>query len=94
MRRTALAFLSLLAVAGTAGCAAGYHHGRDTYGPEADVYYDGFYGPYPGGYWGDGGVFFYSDGHGGYRRDGDGHFRARAFEHGEHFRSGPMPHDH
>ncbi len=83
--------LLLISAAGAAlllaGCASegGYYGGAavgyDYYGP-SDAWYDGYYGPYVDGYWGDGGVFFYSTGRGDYRRDEGGHFRNREFDGG------------
>lgn len=97
-------FLLIGAAAGgllLAGCAdEGYYgagYGYDYYGPgygydyagPADVWYDGYYGPYVDGYWGDGGVFFYRDNDGHYRRDNDGHFRSHAFSGAQHFNATP-----
>lgn len=59
-----------------AGCASGGgYYGGAYYGqPYYDAYYDGFYGPFNGGYWGpDGLSFYYYDGRG-YRRDRGHHF--------------------
>jgi hypothetical protein len=57
----------------------GHRYYSDVSGPY-DVWYDGYYGPYVGGYWGDGGVFYYSDRHGGWLRDEGGHFRHDRWE--------------
>lgn len=74
-----------------AGCAStGYYggagYGYDYAGP-ADVWYDGYYGPYSEGYWGDGGAFFFraQDGH--VYRDRAGHFRDRSFAGAEIYHS-------
>jgi hypothetical protein len=83
------AALSVTACASDGGyVGAGY--GYDYVGP-ADVWYDGYYGPYVDGYWGDGGAFFYRDGDGHYRRDAGGHFRSHAFDGGQHFNAGHRP---
>jgi hypothetical protein len=70
--------LSLVAAAGAlslGGCADGYG-GRHFGGPGYDAYYDDFYGPYAGGYWGPDDVFMFSRDHGGhYERDEAHHFR-------------------
>ena len=52
-------------------------------GPYADVdfngYYDDAYGPFYGGYWGDGGIFYYADKDGRhFHRDTGHHFRSDA----------------
>jgi hypothetical protein len=56
-----------------------------------DVWYDGFYGPYVDGYWGDGDVFFYSDPHGGFLRDDAHHFRHERWEGARGFHAGRHP---
>jgi hypothetical protein len=84
-----------------AGCAdegyygAGYGYdysgpgyGYDYAGP-ADVWYDGYYGPYLDGYWGDGGVFFFRSSDGSFRRDGNGHFRSQSFSGATRYRASP-----
>jgi hypothetical protein len=76
------------------GCAdEGYYGGGVGYGYDyaapADVWYDGYYGPYVDGYWGDGGVFFFRDNDGSYRRDNDGHFRSHSFDGGRRYRASP-----
>ncbi len=90
-----LAALSLLAVTALAGCAADEGYGAGFYGPPygGGVYYDGYYGPYPGGYWGDDGFFYYDDGDGRFDRDEGHHFRHQAFEHSERFHA-DSGHDH
>jgi hypothetical protein len=40
-----------------------------------DVLYDGFYGPFHGGYWGADGHYWYLDSANAWQRDDDGHFR-------------------
>jgi len=73
-----------------AACTGPYHH----YGPagQYDVYYDGYYGNFAGGYWGPDGYFYYSDGHGSYRRDDDHHFRRDRFENGSPYHADQPPH--
>lgn len=88
MNRTAAA-LAVLVLMVTAGCETD-EYAADHYGPAPDVYYDGFYGDYPGGYWGDDGYFYYSDRRGGFDRDDGHHFHRRAFRGGRGFHS--LPH--
>jgi len=88
MHRLVLAAAAALTLAAATGCEARYH-GPPGY---ADVYYDGYYGPFAGGYWGDDGFFYYSNGHGGFDRDEGRHFHHRAFEHGQHFHADARPH--
>lgn len=67
------------------------HHGyAGGYGYDGsmDVWYDGFYGPYPGGYW-DGDVFVYHDRARGEIRDGAHHFRHGNFGGAQGFHSTP-----
>jgi hypothetical protein len=76
--RTFALIVSVLAAADLAGCAEYYDQGP--YGPyagvEYDAFYDGYYGPFNGGYWGPGGYFFYADRDGRrFHRDQAGHFR-------------------
>lgn len=87
--------LFLAAAAGmlaTAGCATSGYYGGVGYGynyaAPADVWYDGYYGAYTEGYWGDGGAFFFRGVDGRYYRDRDGHFRGQAFSGGQHFMAG------
>jgi hypothetical protein len=78
--------VSIVAVSGAAGLAGCAEYGPYAYGPPppyADVdfygFYDDYYGPFVGGYWGPGGDFYYWDrGHGKYRRDTGHHFRRDA----------------
>ena len=78
-----------------AGCAdegyygPGYGYGYDYYGP-ADVWYDGYYGPYNGGYW-DGDDFYFQDRDGGFRHDDGGHFSHSQFSGAQRFHSSPRP---
>ena len=74
------------------GCADdyGYRYGYG-YGGYAviepyDVWYDGFYGPYVGGYW-DRDIFIYRSPSGGFVRDDAGHFRHERFARAHRFRS-------
>jgi hypothetical protein len=79
MKARALLALSAIILL-TAGCADyDDRYAEGAPGPEYDVYYDGYFGPYPGGYWGDDGYFYYSDDHGGYLRDDAHHFRHERF---------------
>ncbi len=80
------AFASIAALAALTACTGPYHHRYDR---EAafDVYYDGYYGPYAGGYWADDGYFRFSDGHGGYRRDNERHFHRERFDRGSPYHS-------
>jgi len=66
----------------------GYYHGGFgyAYGAPMDVWYDGFYGPYPGGYW-DGDAFVYLDRSGAFGRDRGGHFRHERFHGAQGFRT-------
>ena len=80
----------MLAVSGCA-TGGGYYGGADygyNYTGPADVWYDGYYGAYTEGYWGDGGAFFFRGVDGRYYRDRDGHFRGQAFSGGQHFMAG------
>ena len=69
-----------------AGRGGGYSHAGvggpgDRYGPRSfEAYYDGYYGDYAGGRWGDDGTYYYRRGgrDGGYVRDEGGHFRRDA----------------
>jgi hypothetical protein len=56
-----------------------------------DVWYDGGYGAYTTGYWGDGDVYYYSDGHGGFTRDDAHHFRRQRWEGANGYHSGHHP---
>ncbi len=69
------------------GRGDGYAHagvgrgGGDHYGPRSfEAYYDGYYGDYTGGRWGDDGTYYYRRGgrDGAYARDEGGHFRRDA----------------
>jgi len=78
----AVAALSLTACADYDGYSYGYGPSYG-YGDYGGGYYDGFYGPIDGGYWGGDGVFMYRDNDGRFHRDVDGHFR-RHFHEGFH----------
>ncbi len=78
--------LFLAAAAGmlaAAGCASDGYYGGGAYGynsaAPADVWYDGYYGPYSEGYWGDGGAFYFRSQDGHVYRDRADHFRTREF---------------
>ena len=71
MKRILLAFGAALALG---GCAEGYG-GYGYYGG-GPAYYDDFYGPYAGGYWGHDSFYYYRSRPGGpYVRDETHHFR-------------------
>ena len=78
----AMALSACATSGGYAGGGVGFGY---NYNAPADVWYDGYYGPYSDGYWNDGGAFFFrgSDGH--YYRDQANHFRSQSFVGGEHF---------
>jgi hypothetical protein len=70
-------------------CAEGPYYGAGYGG--ADVYYDGYYGPYTEGYWGPDAFFYYRGGDGSFIRDENHHFRREMFggAHGYHARRAP-----
>ena len=76
-----------------AGCASDYGHGRPGYNHyrASDVWYDGHYGAYNGGYW-DGDSFFYTDRDGHAQRDSDGHFHHQRSDGFNPYQT--TPHDH
>ncbi len=72
-------------------CASGGYYGAGygyNYAGPSDVWYDGYYGPYADGYWGDGGAFFFHGMDGRYYRDNGEHFRTGSFAGAEHFAAG------
>jgi len=69
---------------------SGHRYYSDVSSPY-DVWYDGYYGPYLGGYWGTDGVFFYSDRTGNWLRDDAGHFRHDRWAGARGFRVVPRP---
>jgi len=78
--------LFLAAAAGLlagAGCASDGYYGGAGYGynsaAPADVWYDGYYGPYTDGYWRGGGVFYFRGQDGHFYRDRANHFRTSEF---------------
>ena len=88
--------LSLGACATNGGYAGGgygydYASGAYDYAGPADVWYDGYYGPYVDGYWASGGQFFYKDSRGGYHRDSSRHFQNHEFSGGQHLMAGHRP---
>jgi len=77
-------FLVALATLPLAGCAGGYGgvdyvNGAPPGAIAYDGFYDNYYGPIYGGYWGNGNVFYY-------RHTPHGRFVA---DRGNHFRRGP-----
>ncbi len=92
--------LFLIAAAGSALLAAGcatngaYYGGGYGYnsGISGDVWYDGYYGPYADGYWGDGDAFFFRGVDGHYYRDRASHFRNQSFSGAQHFTAGHRRH--
>ena len=83
MRKT-LTFVSAVAAAAMlAGCATNGYHTRASY---SVGYYDGYYGPYPGGYW-RGGYFYYLGPDRHYHVDRGQHFRRQHFPGGHRFRA-------
>jgi hypothetical protein len=76
------AWIGAVVLAGGLGACAG---DVGYYGPEpayADVdydgFYDGFYGPFNGGYWGPNGFYHWNPGHQHYHFDNGAHFRRQA----------------
>ena len=75
-----LLIAALGAAALTLGACVEDFGGAHPPGPYADtsatVFYDGYYGPFAGGYWGMGDYFYYwDDKRSRYRRDHEHHFR-------------------
>ncbi len=89
MKRSALVIGALGALTMLSACGGGYYREAGIGGP--DVYYDGFYGGYSDGYWGDGDTFFYRGGDGRYIRDDAHHFRHGAFHGARGFHAGHGP---
>ncbi len=94
MKSTCLTAIAAIGAAALlTACADSY--GRGPAGPYADVdytgYYDDFYGPFSGGYWGPGDVFYYSDSAGRYHRDRAHHFRRAPGGTGFHTFQGHAP---
>ncbi len=71
-------------------CAGGYGYYGASAGP-ADVYYDGFYGPYTEGYWGPDAAFYYRGGDGRFIRDESNHYRRGMFGGAHHYHSHGAP---
>jgi len=84
--RTLASLASIAMLASLTACAGPYHDRHDDRA-QFDVYYDGHYGPYSGGYWGDDGYFRYSDGRGGHQRDEERHFHRERFDRGSPYHS-------
>jgi len=74
-----------LSACATNGGYVGAGGGYDYASPADDVWYDGYYGPYGGGYWGDGGLFFFRGQDGHYYSDKANHFQHHTFTNGQHF---------
>jgi hypothetical protein len=72
--------IGAVALAGALGACEGAYYGPA--GVYADVdyngFYDGYYGPFNGGYWSDGGFYYWDAGRRNYRFDHGGHFRREA----------------
>jgi hypothetical protein len=92
MRKTSLLIGAVGALSLLSACASGggYRAAAFNEGGPADVYYDGFYGPYTDGYW-DGDAYVYRGGDGHFVRDEAHHFRRDRFEHAEAFHAGRRP---
>jgi len=88
--KTAICGVAAAALSATllSACAGDYGGGYAAAGP-MDVYYDGFYGDYPGGYW-DGDTFLFRDG-ASFRRDDGRHFRHDRFASARGFHSMRAP---
>jgi hypothetical protein len=90
--------LALYAAAALAlsACAegGGGGHFAGGYGPDApyDVWYDGFYGDTPNGYWGADDAFYYQDHDGHMMRDSGTHFRHSQFNGAHGMHAGHQPH--
>ena len=72
--------IKLLPAAGMAGLLLGgcAYRDHDRMGARGDYYggyYDGSYGAFNDGYWGNDGAFYYSDGQHNWHRDDGNHFR-------------------
>ena len=91
MRKTLAILCAAAAMTMLAGCVTsnGYPHGRVSY---TIGYYDGFYGPYAGGYWSNG-YFYYLGRDRHYHRDDGHHFRRNNFAGGHRFRAEDRDHD-
>jgi hypothetical protein len=94
MRKLAIAICGATAAVALCGCAEGDYFGpgpryASAAGP-MDVWYDGFYGPFGGGYW-DGDSFFYHHPDGRFLRDEGQHFRHEGFASARGFHSTPRP---
>lgn len=87
-------FTAVIALTLLSGCAGDMYRSGGflgiTFGRDA-VWYDGYYGPYSGGYWARD-HFFYPDGYGTYLQDSDGHFRRQRFEYAQKFTPSKPPH--
>jgi len=81
----ALAVTGCATSGGYAGGSAGFGY---NYESPADVWYDGYYGPYSDGYWVDGGGFYFRGQDGHYYHDDANHFRSQSFVGGQHFNAG------
>ena len=73
-----LRFVPVAAMLLLGGCA---YHGPESVGISAsggnyyNGYYDGSYGSFNDGYWGNDGAFYYADGNHNWHRDDGNHFR-------------------
>ena len=60
MKKTAVVIFTALALLTLSACVRGHGFFGRPYG-HVTIYYDGYYGPYSGGYWGPDGYFYYLD---------------------------------
>lgn len=86
MRKTLLAAGALSALIALSACGGNYGYYGAEVGPP-DVYYDGFYGAYPDGYWGPDDFFYYRGDGGRFIRDENHHFQHGMFNGARGFHS-------
>lgn len=95
MIRIGLAICAAAGVLALGACADDeyYHQGGGgyAYNDRPDVWYDGYYGDYVGGYWGPDTAFYYQDRDGRFLRDDGLHFRRDRFEGARGMRAGRPP---
>ncbi len=72
------------------------HHGADNRNVPTNIgsteggYYNGYYGPHMGGYWGKDGYYYYLGRDRNYHRDGERHYRHNPFQGATAFRGGDL----